>query len=122
MKLTYNEIYNIYDKYIENIYHNNEKYFPVKIYFIMNKNFKKIKELRFMIDAARENLVKHYGEDQGDGSYVIPSDLLTEAQLEMDKLSNTSTEIDIDYISISEFEKIELTPAQYNAIEWMLVI
>ena len=118
--MKYFEIYNIAELYEEHIKNSKKPYLPAKINFILSQNFKEILSIKKDIDKIREDIVKHYGVINSDGSYQIPSHYIEITQKELDELSEMEADIKNTFISLREIENIEFTPGQFQAIEWMI--
>lgn len=94
---------------------------PVKISFFLSRNIKLIQQLGQEIYEAKMNIGKTYGylNAEGDG-YSIPSDQMSVVQQELNDLFNLTQEVDIHIFQLDDFDNIELTYEQLNAIIFMI--
>ena len=95
---------------------------PVRIGFFLSRNIKTIQQLGQEIYETKINIGKTYGQlnAEGDG-YTIPSDNMELVQQELNDLFNLTQEVDIHVFSLSDFDDIELTYEQLNAIIFMII-
>ena len=119
MKFTNQEIYSItlaYNQAFEKM----ESYIPAKVNFYMQSNIKKLAATAEEIEAARMEIVKHYGEE-AEGGYVIPQEKLETAEKELTELFAIEQEIEIKKFNIDDLgDKVELTMPQMQAIMFMI--
>ena len=94
---------------------------PVRIGFFLSRNIKTIQQLGQEIYEAKMNIGKTYGQlnAEGDG-YTIPSEHMELVQQELGDLFKLTQEVDIHIFSLSDFDDIELTYEQLNAIIFMI--
>ena len=119
MKFTNQEIYSmvlVYNQAFENM----ESYIPAKVNFYMQSNIKKLAAAAEEIDAARMEIVKHYGEET-EGGYTIPQESMAAAEKELAELFTIEQEIEIKKFKIDDLgDKVELTMPQMQAIMFMI--
>ena len=119
MKFTNQEIYSItlaYNKAFEKM----ESYIPAKVNFYMQSNIKKLAAAAEEIDAARMEIVKHYGKET-EGGYTIPQESVAAAEKELAELFIIEQEIEIKKFKIDDLgDKVELTMPQMQAIMFMI--
>ena len=102
------EIYN-YTLALQNVFNDNEKYIPIKLNFIIQRNKKLLYDLAVEIEYERTYIMNN----------VNLSD--EEKNKELYNLENIEQDVNIKTISIDYIadDKIELTSAQMNAILFM---
>ena len=120
--ISYSELYNSVQLYRRYLVTETTTYFPAKLYFIINKNFQELFKYSEIIEQTKNNLIKQYATLEEDNSYSFSEENQNKAQLEMDELSATIAEIDIIMIDIKDLSDIKLTPAQFQALEFMINI
>lgn len=114
------QIYQMADSLI-GLFDNKDIYIPVKANFIMQKNIQTIVAAAREIDKARLDILKHYGEYNKDTDrYTVPSDRVDEAQEEFNNLFNIEQDLSIKTLDIEAFGNVEFSPAQMNAIMFMI--
>lgn len=114
------QIYQMADSLI-GLFDNKDIYIPVKANFIMQKNIQVIVAAAREIDKARLDVLKHYGKhNEGSNSYTIPADLISEAEEEFNNLFNIEQDLPIKTLDIEAFGNVEFSPAQMNAIMFMI--
>lgn len=109
MKLKNYEIYN-YTLALQNIFNDNEKYIPIKLNFIIQRNKKLLYDLAVEIEYERTlimNNVNLSDEEKNKELYNLEN-------IEQDV--NVKT-VNFDYIAD---DRIDLTSAQMNAILFMI--
>ena len=109
MKLKNYEIYN-YTLALQNVFNDNEKYIPIKLNFIIQRNKKLLYDLAVEIETERTNIINN------------PNLSDEEKNRELYNLENIEQDVNIKTISIDYIadDKIELTSAQMNAILFMI--
>jgi hypothetical protein len=118
MKLTNNQIYT----YASNLAaFNIDVKLPVRINFYLQKNIQLIQTLAQEIDTARINIAKEFGELTEDGSaYTVPPENMAAAKQELSDLFNLTQEVNIYMLTLDDFDGIELTMQQLDAIMFMI--
>lgn len=118
MKLTNNQIYT----YASNLAaFNIDVKLPVRINFYLQKNIQLIQTLAQEIDAARINIGKEFGELNSEGTaYNVPPEKMAAAQSELNDLLSLTQDINIYMLSLDDFDGIELTMQQLDAIMFMI--
>ena len=73
-------------------------------------------------DQERLALLEKFGEKQADGnSYVVANEKMPEYITEWNLLLDEIVELtNIDKIKIDDFEKANLTPSEWAAIDWLV--
>lgn len=119
MKFTNQEIYSMVLAYNQ-AFENMDSYIPAKVNFYMQSNVKKLAAAAEEIDAARMEIVKHYGEETESG-YTIPQESIAAAEKELAELFTIEQEFDIKTFKIDDLgDKVELTMPQMQAIMFMI--
>ena len=120
MKLTNNQIYDLANN-ILTVFNNLNIYIPAKANFFIQKNISTLAAAAQEIEKARLEIAKHYGELTEDGTqYNIPADKIQEASQEIEDLFNIEQELDIKMFPIEALGNAEFTPAQMNAMMFMI--
>lgn len=120
MKFNNNEIYQITNNLISNL-GNLNIYIPAKANFFIQKNIATLAAAAQEIDKSRLEIVKHYGIlDEENQQCVIPEDKIAEASKEIEDLFSIEQELDIKTFSVEALGKAEFTPAQMQAMMFMI--
>lgn len=120
MKFNNQQIYQLADDILKNLRDLNI-YIPAKANFFMQKNINIITNAAQEIEKSRLEIAKHYGIlDQESQMYKIPKDRLEEANKELDDLFSIEQELDIKKITIESLGDTEFTPAQMQAMMFMI--
>lgn len=120
MKFNNNQIYQIANNTINNLDGLNI-YIPAKANFFLQKNLQTLAAAAQEIEKSRLEIAKHYGVlDEEGQQYKIPEDKLEEATKELEDLFSIEQELDIKIFSIEALGNAEFTPAQMQAIMFMI--
>ena len=120
MKLTNVQIYNYANAYNEAFAEFNA-YLPVKANFILQKNVSALAVAVEEIEKARIGIAQHYGVLNEEGTrYDIPQDKMADVNKELQELFEIEQDLDIKSLSIEAFGNVEFTPAQMQAIMFMI--
>ena len=120
MKLSNKEIFNYYQK-IESAFNVDNKYFPAKINFYIQKNKNILYNLSILIEQTKNKIAQQYGSYQEESNtYFIPFEQRKQAQQELDDLMNIEQEINILQLTFKDIEDLEFTPNQMEAIFFMI--
>lgn len=120
MKFNNNEIYQIANNVLSNL-DNLNIYIPAKANFFIQKNISILAAAAQEIEKSRLEIAKHYGVlDEAGQQYKIPEDKLEEASKELEDLFSIEQELDIKTFSIEDLGSAEFTPAQMQAIMFMI--
>lgn len=87
--------------------------------YAIAKNLRKMEGDLAALNAGRDAIIKRLGVEV-DGKYEIPEESRVEADREYNELLQGSAEIVPYTLSLDAMEGLELTPAQINAISWMI--
>ena len=121
MKLSNQQIY----YYTQNL-HNNfgiscELTLPIKINFFLQKNITVLSGLAQEIEKARINIAKTHGTINEDGNaYTIPLEAQTVVNTELQELFLLEQEVPLYTFKLEDFEGLEFTFAQMNALMFMI--
>ena len=120
MKINNQDLYLLANK-IANDFNNIDKYIPAKANFYIQKNIQLIAAAGAEIDKSRLEVAKHYGVlDEEKQLYLIPPESMDKASKELEELFSIEQELDIKIISIEDLNGVEFTPAQMQAIMFMI--
>ena len=120
MKFNNNEIYQI-TNVLTKIFDNLNIYIPAKANFFIQKNISTLAAAAQEIEKSRLEIAKHYGVlDEEGRQYKIPEDKLEEASKELNDLFSIEQELDIKTFSIEALGNAEFTPAQMQAMMFMI--
>lgn len=119
MKLTNLQIYQFAEK-LDSIA-NSTQYIPAKANFFLQKNIQVIADAAKEIEASRLKIAQHYGElDEENSQYKIPQEKMADATKELEDLFSIEQDLDIKTFSIDALGSAEFTPAQMQAIMFMI--
>ena len=120
MKFNNNEIYQIANV-LAKTFDNLDIYIPAKANFFIQKNISIFAAAAQEIEKSRLEIARHYGElDEENQQYKIPEDKIEEASKELEDLFSIEQELDIKTFSIEALGNAEFTPAQMQAIMFMI--
>lgn len=120
MKFNNQQIYQIANNVLSNL-DNLNIYIPAKANFFLQKNISTLAAAAQEIDKSRLEIAKHYGVlDEEGQQYKIPEDKLEEASKELEDLFSIEQELDIKTFSIEDLGSAEFTPAQMQAMMFMI--
>ena len=120
MKFNNNQIYQIANNTISNL-DNLNIYIPAKANFFLQKNLQTLAAAAQEIEKSRIEIAKHYGVlDEEGQQYKIPEDKLEDASKELEDLFSIEQELDIKTFSIEALGNAEFTPAQMQAMMFMI--
>ena len=120
MKFNNNEIYQI-ASILAKTFNNLDLYIPAKANFFIQKNISTLAAAAQEIEKSRLEIAKHYGIlDEEGQQYKIPEDKIEEASKELEDLFSIEQELDIKTFSIEALGNAEFTPAQMQAMMFMI--
>ena len=120
MKFNNQQIYQIANNILSNL-DNLDIYIPAKANFFIQKNISILAAAAQEIEKSRIEIAKHYGVlDEENQQYKIPEDKLEEASKELEDLFSIEQELDIKTFSIEALGNAEFTPAQMQAMMFMI--
>lgn len=96
-------------------------YIPAKANFFLQKNLQTLAAAAQEIEKSRFEIAKHYGVlDEENQQYKIPEDKLEEASKELEDLFSIEQDLNIKTFSIEALGNAEFTPAQMQAMMFMI--
>ena len=120
MKFNNSEIYQIANV-LAKTFDNLNIYIPAKANFFIQKNISTLAAAAQEIEKSRLEIAKHYGVlDEEKQQYKIPEDKIEEASKELEDLFSIEQELDIKTFSIEALGNAEFTPAQMQAMMFMI--
>ena len=120
MKFNNSEIYQIANV-LAKTFDNLDIYIPAKANFFIQKNISTFAAAAQEIEKSRLEIAKHYGKlDEENQQYKIPEDKIEEASKELEDLFSIEQELDIKTFSIESLGNAEFTPAQMQAMMFMI--
>lgn len=120
MKFNNQQIYQIANNVLSNL-DNLNIYIPAKANFFIQKNISTLAAAAQEIEKSRLEIAKHYGVlDEEGQQYKILEDKLDEASKELEDLFSIEQELDIKTFSIEALGNAEFTPAQMQAMMFMI--
>ena len=120
MKFSNYEIYLMNENLMKEL-GNLDIYIPAKANFFLQKNIQVIAVAAQEVDKSRVEIAKHYGElDEAGQAYKILEDKMEEANKELADLFAIEQELEIKTFSIEALGNAEFTPAQMQAMMFMI--
>ena len=116
--LTNREIFTIGNAF-EGAFQNDERYFPAKINFKIEKNRKNILDKMNEIEESRIKTIREFGEEK-DGQIQIPNEKVEKVNKEIAELFDIEQEMNIFMISFEDIENLEFTSAEMSALLFMI--
>lgn len=96
-------------------------YIPAKANFFIQKNISILATAAKEIEKSHLEIAKHYGIlDEEKQQYNIPQEKIKEASEELEDLLSIEQDLDIKTFSIEALGNAEFTPAQMQAIMFMI--
>ena len=96
-------------------------YLPAKVNFFMQKNIKLIAAAASEIEEARLRIAQHYGElDENTNMFSFSENNIDIVNKELQELLSIEQDLDIKTFSIDLIEELKFTPAQMQAIMFMI--
>lgn len=120
MKFNNNEIYQKANILLET-FEKLDIYIPAKANFFIQKNISILATAAKEIEKSRLEIAKHYGIlDEKKQQYNIPQEKIKEASEELEDLLSIEQDLDIKTFSVEALGNAEFTPAQMQAIMFMI--
>ena len=120
MRLLNNQIYS-YITQLNNIFSNCDIKMPVRINFFLQKNIQILAAAAQEIEQARVNIAKEFGELNEEGTqYMVSPENMAVVNKELNDLFNIEQDLNIHIFKLDEFDGIELTYQQLQAIMFMI--
>ena len=121
MKLTNNQIY-AYSQALHTHYGPScELKMPVRINFFLQKNITVLMTMAQEIEKARLAIAQEYGtiNESGDG-YTIDPEKFNEVNAQLQELFNLEQDVSLHIFKLEDFDGLEFTFAQMNALMFMI--
>lgn len=94
---------------------------PIKINFFLQKNIKLLGDMVREIEDSRVRIAKTYGELNSDGTaYEIKDEHKDMVQKELNDLFALTQDVSLHIFKLEDFEGLEFTFAQMNALMFMI--
>ena len=120
MKFNNNEIYQNAHVLLET-FDKLDIYIPAKANFFIQKNISILATAAKEIEKSHLEIAKHYGIlDEEKQQYDIPKEKIKEASEELEDLLSIEQDLDIKTFSIEALGDSQFTPAQMQAIMFMI--
>ena len=120
MKFNNNEIYQNAHVLLET-FDKLDIYIPAKANFFIQKNISILATAAKEIEKSHLEIAKHYGIlDEEKQQYDIPKEKIKEASEELEDLLSIEQDLDIKTFSIEALVDSQFTPAQMQAIMFMI--
>lgn len=121
MKLTNLQVTTILQKISQSFFNDEvkNKYLPIKLNFAIQKNLATLGQHNMAIESGKKTICEEYGIRDGD-KYIFDNDKVDIANQELQDLYSVETDLPISTVSLNAIENIELTPAQMDAIMFMI--
>lgn len=116
MKLTVNEIYNLWNALNEAF---KERKMRAKTTFLIARNVKALEPIIASVDEARKKILLENGEQTEEG-FQIKKECLAEVNKQLFELGNEEQEVDLQQIDFVELEQVLLTVDQALALEVLI--
>ena len=102
-----------------------DKKLPVSVLWNLSKNAKKLQELADLLNEQEHKINSNYFNEEKsnkteNGDMEIKPEFREEFIKEKNDLYNIENEVEIHTININEISNLNLTPADFNAIEFMI--
>lgn len=121
MKLSNAIIYDVATKLRANFPQDGDMSMPIKLYFYLQKNIEVLFNAASEIDKSRLLIAKTYGTLNPENNvYDIPPDQIERASNELRDLFELEQELPIHMFKLEDFEGLEFTFAQMNALMLMI--
>lgn len=95
---------------------------PARVSYALVRNTNTLRSIVEDIEKVRYDIVTRYGtQDEEDATkFMIAPENIEIAQKELTSLETTETHVDLVSLDIKDFDGIELTPAEMDALMFML--
>lgn len=121
MVYTNKQLYQFALEMKEFILNDTTTYFPSKVSFYILKNTNILQPLVEEIEKIRFQIAQTYGAlDEETGAYKVPEENMEQAEKELNSLFEATQEVEFYKISYAEFENINLTLPQTQALMFMI--
>ena len=94
---------------------------PVKVNFFLQKNIKLLSDMAKEIEESRLHIAQSFGKLNEEGTaYTIDEDMQSQAQQELNDLFALTQDVPFHMLKLEDFEGLEFTFAQMNALMCMI--
>ena len=93
---------------------------PVRVTFFLQKNMNALMTLAQEIEAAKMEIAQKNGTLNDAGNYVIDQDKIAEVNAQLQELFSLKQEVPIHMFKLEDFDGLEFTFAQMNALMFMI--
>lgn len=119
-KMTNRDIYD-YAQFLINAFQKSEIKLPIKINFYLQKNKKTLCSLAQEIEEQRKAIIREYGVMNSEKETIeVPLEKITEASQKMNELFNLTQDVNIYKVKLDDFNSIELTQQEMEALLFMI--
>lgn len=105
-----------FDKYFSE----EKQYFPAKINFYIHKNIENLLTAAKTVEAARNDIIKHYGQQGENDTIIFTEENQQKANEEITILLNLEQDISISFISLNDLDGLNFTPQQMRCLMFMI--
>lgn len=113
MKLTVNQIYNLWNVLNEVF---KERKMKAKTTFLIARNIKALESIVISVDEVRKKILLENGEETEEG-FCIKQECIAEVNKQLIELGNEEQEVNLQQINFSELEQVFLTIEQAIVLE-----
>ena len=105
------------------------KKLPIKLLWKIEKNYKTLRSLVDQLHAMRDTIVSKYSTDEksveetlesGETIRKVKPEFLDEWRTELEELAQVENDVEIDTISITEIENLDMVPGDFATIKFMV--
>ena len=119
-KMTNRDIYD-YAQLLINAFQKSEIKLPIKINFYLQKNKKTLCSLAQEIEEQRKVIIREYGVMNSEKETIeVPLEKISEASQKMNELFNLTQDVNIYKVKLDDFDNIELTQQEMEALLFMI--
>ena len=110
----------------DSIINNTEREYPLSFLWKLNKNLTKLEDNYNVLLSLTDKIKKKYANEKyaekvdGEDSWQVKSEFLSDFQEEMNKCYEIEEEYDIDSIKIDEIKEYKMTLPEFNSISFMI--
>ena len=110
----------------DSIINNTEREYPLSFLWKLNKNLTKLEDNYNVLLSLTDKIKKKYANEKyaeqvdGEDSWQVKQEFLSDFQDEMNKCYEIEEEYDIDSIKIDEIKEYKMTLPEFNSISFMI--
>ena len=110
----------------DSIINNTEREYPLSFLWKLNKNLTKLEDNYNVLLSLTDKIKKKYANEKyaekvdGEDSWQVKQEFLSDFQDEMNKCYEIEEEYDIDSIKINEIKEYKMTLPEFNSISFMI--